>query len=368
MAEYIIVNGELYHHGIKGMRWGVRRFQYTNGRLTAAGKKRYLDGWHKPTKVKASVKRAKQADTEDEENETQEKKGLTDKQKKAIIVGAAAVGTGLAIYGGYKLSKMYKGTGQAIDPETGFRLLDKNQSDADILKNVNPGRVSIFSTYKNKEIINGSSYNCMLCTTSYDLRKRGYDVHAGLSTNGYMPDELFSKIYKNYNGTTKIDPPRLTFSNADKAANETLHNIEQNLLKHGSGSRGNIVVWWKGNGGHSMIWENIDGKIVFKDGQTNQVYKDFAKEILSNASTSKPVELLRTDNLDINLSEMKNVINSDTIFKTYVDHGAEITARVASDPVVQLAATGAAYGGATIYSRKKQKQEGVTNNARKKRS
>ena len=31
---------ELNHHGIKGMKWGVRRFQNKNGSLTAAGKKR----------------------------------------------------------------------------------------------------------------------------------------------------------------------------------------------------------------------------------------------------------------------------------------------------------------------------------------
>ena len=32
---------ELYHHGVKGMRWGVRRYQNEDGSLTTAGKKRY---------------------------------------------------------------------------------------------------------------------------------------------------------------------------------------------------------------------------------------------------------------------------------------------------------------------------------------
>lgn len=32
----------LYHHGIKGMKWGVRRYQNPDGTLTAAGKKRYV--------------------------------------------------------------------------------------------------------------------------------------------------------------------------------------------------------------------------------------------------------------------------------------------------------------------------------------
>ena len=39
MGEYY-VDGELYHYGVKGQKWGVRRYQNEDGSLTNAGKAR----------------------------------------------------------------------------------------------------------------------------------------------------------------------------------------------------------------------------------------------------------------------------------------------------------------------------------------
>lgn len=52
-------NKELYHHGIKGMRWGVRRYQNKDGTLTAKGKKRYASEIEKLKKEEAILKNKK---------------------------------------------------------------------------------------------------------------------------------------------------------------------------------------------------------------------------------------------------------------------------------------------------------------------
>ena len=41
------MNNYLFHDGIKGMRWGVRRYQNPDGTLTEAGRERYLKKMHK---------------------------------------------------------------------------------------------------------------------------------------------------------------------------------------------------------------------------------------------------------------------------------------------------------------------------------
>ena len=82
------------HHGIRGQKWGIRRFQNKDGSLKPAGEKRYgNDSSDKKSKSESSTSSAG----------VEKKKGLSDKQKKALKVGAAVLGTTLAAYGGYKL-------------------------------------------------------------------------------------------------------------------------------------------------------------------------------------------------------------------------------------------------------------------------
>ena len=74
-SNYILgPNGELYHWGTKGMKWGIRRYQNKDGSLTPAGKKRYAQEeaklkereksikGHERTKVKLAKLDAKKAE------------------------------------------------------------------------------------------------------------------------------------------------------------------------------------------------------------------------------------------------------------------------------------------------------------------
>ena len=87
---------ELYHHGVMGMKWGVRRYQNSDGTLTSAGKKK------RRSEVAKSVK-ISQRQKSTASNESEKKKGLTDKQKRVLKTGAKIAVAGLVVYGGYKI-------------------------------------------------------------------------------------------------------------------------------------------------------------------------------------------------------------------------------------------------------------------------
>lgn len=161
MSTYLYYGDTLYHHGTKGQKWGVRKYQNEDGSLTPAGREHYgygqarakyeaqkmiyksakkdarnayLDAYaynnrHPISKLtnknvakklnqkqvnaamyeraskeaKENMKAAKQ-----EYKNSDEYKARQEKIKKAAKIGLAVAGTALAAYGAYKVSEVIK--------------------------------------------------------------------------------------------------------------------------------------------------------------------------------------------------------------------------------------------------------------------
>lgn len=82
---------ELRHHGIKGQKWGVRRFQNADGTLTLAGKRRYDHEGDKLTKK--GQKRFNQDRWKQDRNDFIETDSITKGQKFFNMFFGGAAGT-----------------------------------------------------------------------------------------------------------------------------------------------------------------------------------------------------------------------------------------------------------------------------------
>lgn len=98
--------------------------------------------------------------------------------------------------------------------------------------------------------------NCSNCTTSWELRRRGYDVLAQSRREGRR---LIDQMKDWGVPMEETLAGKMTALQADKA-----------IAKLGEGARGCITVQWKEGGGHIFNWEVRDGKVHWIDAQTHR--------------------------------------------------------------------------------------------------
>ena len=96
-------SNELMHYGVQGMKWGRRKsIQSISG--TRSG-------------------RISQKSINNGEDQSSAKEARKARVKKAAVIGAAAVGSALTVYGAYKLSKLLKNKAATKSYETGKKWL-----------------------------------------------------------------------------------------------------------------------------------------------------------------------------------------------------------------------------------------------------
>ncbi len=109
--------------------------------------------------------------------------------------------------------------------------------------------------------------NCQRCVSTYEARRRGYNVTAKPAPKGY---DALSYVHPVENG---VFSPYSGANPKDVSANSGTQaelNIDSLMEAWGEGARAIICIQWKDQfgGGHAFIAERVNGKTRYIDPQT----------------------------------------------------------------------------------------------------
>lgn len=280
----------LAHHGIKGQRWGVM-----NGPPYPLGKavhNRVVSGKSNGHKSSGDANLRKKTASPLSSKYLSK---IRDKELSGFAPEAAALLVQLTAYAAIVAAAK-------ISIESSY----KN----DIKENITTNRSDIQKKIKgqhtrddDQRVINpdfansfdfGARVNCAMCSTAYELRRRGYDVVAQKTEKGRKPKDAASW----FNIEEKKVPKYRTRRDFIKA-----------LESEPDGARGlTFTAVAPYNSHHCMIWEKDNGRVSIRDAQSNLKYDTVQSSIISRNGGSIPYRYIRTDNAAINWDAIRDAV------------------------------------------------------------
>lgn len=267
------------HYGVKGMHWGIRRYQpYTSSNKRKGGKTGKFIGKQK------------------------DKKGIPiviPVTPTSAAISAAAAGA-LVVAGVTKAgvnkhratkAKEHINANKNVEVKTGFKKVDQPESVKDSMKKINTEYNSFDSQRK------GRVDNCTSCAMALTLRQKGYDVRAidmddgrgdekdylskGFGAKATHTDKTYdgSNIEIKIKGESWMDYSKLTPEQsrsrdlACMGANTDHSRSVERWAKSQPNQSGQLFIRWGSGAGHATNYEIADGKILIHDAQSNKTLK-----------------------------------------------------------------------------------------------
>lgn len=279
------MSDELRHYGVKGMRWGVRRYQNYDGSLTAAGKTRYSG--------EATPRRLRKYTTPTRAEAKQELKHLTMRAVKTLVPPVAIASLIKSVSDSRKY--YHDGRTDYTKSEGAYEKLSElkkktapTTAEADA-RATNPG----FGVKQR-----GKVNNCVYCSVAMEMRKRGYDVIARSRGHGMSLLDC-AKWFKDSKPTALMSYRNPKESRKDWV-NRAYDRFCRELESQGSGASGIVVFQWeKLGGGHALYYSvGSNGRVNFYDGQSGKSGK--ALDVSFSLADPSEYAYLRVDNCEIN--------------------------------------------------------------------